>query len=178
MSRNKNVDRALERARKARARLAPATARVKPLAGKAGAATARRVRRTRSWAAPQVKRAGEVLQDDVAPKVSALMSSAAERIDPDQPRRGHESGGTATGRLKRATRAAATRFRGGMRRAPAESADGSDAAGTADTDAAGRAGTDAAGTAEAVTTPIIEARPVQPASDDSPGDGAGSQISG
>lgn len=116
MSRNESVDHALGRARRAKARLAPAAAKVKPLADKAGEATARRVRRTRRWAAPQVKRAGEVLQDNVAPKVSAalqnsvapkvsaMMSSAAERIDPDQPRRG-------SGRLTSAVKAAVARMR-------------------------------------------------------------------
>ncbi|HEX6934024.1 MAG TPA: hypothetical protein VF162_17915, partial [Streptosporangiaceae bacterium] len=40
----------------------------------------------RAWAAPQVERSGQVLQDTVAPKVSAVLSSAAKRIDPAQPR--------------------------------------------------------------------------------------------
>lgn len=162
MSRNESVDHALERARKARARLAPAAARVKPLAGKAGAATAGRVRRTRRWAAPQVKRAGEVLQDSVAPKVSAMMSSAAERIDPDQPRR--------SGRLIRAARAAAARLRGGAaRRAPAAPADGADGAGPADP-----AGTIAT-SAGTVATPTAQAPVTQPAAADSPDEQAGSQ---
>ncbi|MGB6454893.1 MAG: hypothetical protein WBH47_10440 [Streptosporangiaceae bacterium] len=44
--------------------------------------------RTRSWAAPQVERTGQVLQDSVAPKVSALLSAAAERLEPaKRPRR-------------------------------------------------------------------------------------------
>lgn len=116
MSRNESVDHALGRARQARARLAPAAAKVKPLADKAGAATARRVRKTRSWAAPQVKRAGEVL----APKVAAMMSSAAERIDPDQPRHG-------SSRFTSAARAAAARLlRGRTRRASAASKDDAD----------------------------------------------------
>jgi hypothetical protein len=58
------------------------TAQVRPMARTTGAAAARRVRRTRAWAAPQVERAGQVLQDDVAPKVSALLSSAARRVEP------------------------------------------------------------------------------------------------
>jgi len=46
------------------------------------------VHKTRAWAAPQVERAGQVLQDSVAPRVSALLSSAARRIEPArQPRR-------------------------------------------------------------------------------------------
>jgi hypothetical protein len=135
MSRNESVDHALGRVRRARARLAPTAAKVKPLAGKAGAATARRVRRTRAWAAPQVKRAGEVLQDSVAPKVSAMMSSAAERIDPEQPRRGRRSGSAGIARLKRAAsaaKAASARLRGGTRRTAEASA--GDAAETVATD--------------------------------------------
>src|SRR5690242_3948741 len=43
--------------------------------------------RTRAWAAPRVERTGQVLQDRVAPKVSALLSSAARRLEPEKPRR-------------------------------------------------------------------------------------------
>jgi hypothetical protein len=60
----------------------------KPLARSTGAAAARGARTTRAWAAPQVARAGQVLQDSVAPRISALLSSAARRIEPArQPRR-------------------------------------------------------------------------------------------
>ena len=63
-------------------------ARARPLARSTGAAAARRVHKTRAWAAPQVQRAGQVLQDSVAPRISALLSSAARRIEPArQPRR-------------------------------------------------------------------------------------------
>ena len=62
-------------------------ARARPLAKKTGAATARGVRQTRSWAAPQVERAGRVLQDSVAPRISALLSSAARRLEPARPQR-------------------------------------------------------------------------------------------
>ena len=46
----------------------------------------RGVRRTRAWAAPNVERTGHVLQDTVAPKVSAALSAAARRMAPDAPR--------------------------------------------------------------------------------------------
>jgi len=45
------------------------------------------VHRTRAWAAPTVERTGQVLQDGVAPKVSALLSSAAQRLEPAKPPR-------------------------------------------------------------------------------------------
>jgi hypothetical protein len=40
----------------------------------------------RAGAAPQVERAGHALQDSVAPKVSAILSSAAQRLEPAKPR--------------------------------------------------------------------------------------------
>ena len=57
-------------------------AQVRPLARSTGAAAGRGVRRTRAWAAPQVERAGQVLQDSLAPRVSAMLSSAARRLEP------------------------------------------------------------------------------------------------
>jgi hypothetical protein len=64
------------------------TAQVKPVAKSAGAATRRGIYRTRAWAAPRVERSGQLLEDTVAPKVSALLSEAAQRIEPVKPRRG------------------------------------------------------------------------------------------
>jgi hypothetical protein len=72
----------------ARDRVRHAAAQVKPLARSTGTAARRRVRRTRAWAAPQLERTGQVLQDTIAPKVSAVLSSAAQRLEPAQPRRG------------------------------------------------------------------------------------------
>lgn len=60
-------------------------AQVRPLARGTAEAAARRVHKTRVWAAPQVERAGRVLQDSVAPRVSDLLSSAARRIEPASP---------------------------------------------------------------------------------------------
>lgn len=73
-------------ARQAVAQLKPTAERAKPLAKSTSQAARRQIRRTRAWAAPQVERSGHVLQDTVAPKVSAMLSSAARRIDPAQPR--------------------------------------------------------------------------------------------
>ena len=63
-------------------------AQVKPLARSAGATTTRGVHKTCAWAAPQVEHAGQVVQDSVAPRVSALLSSAARRLEPARPRNG------------------------------------------------------------------------------------------
>src|SRR5258708_14920373 len=76
-----------DRARQAAAQVKPAAAQLKPLARSTGAAARRRVHKTRAWAAPQVERTGQVLQDSVAPKVSALLSSAAQRLEPATPPR-------------------------------------------------------------------------------------------
>lgn len=63
-------------------------AQAKPLARSAGATTTRGVHKTRAWAALQVEHAGQVVQDSVAPRVSALLSSAARRLEPARPRNG------------------------------------------------------------------------------------------
>jgi hypothetical protein len=55
---------------------------VKPIAQSTGDAARRTILRTRAWAAPQLERTGHALQDNVAPKMSAMLSSAAQRIDP------------------------------------------------------------------------------------------------
>ncbi len=75
-----------DRAGQAAAQVKPVAPRLKPLARSTGAAARRRAHKTRAWAAPQVEHAGQVLQDSVAPKVSALLS-AARRLEPAKPRR-------------------------------------------------------------------------------------------
>ena len=76
-----------DRARQAAAQVKPVAAQLKPLARSTGAAARRRVHKTRAWAAPQVEHAGQVLQDSVAPRVSALLSAAARRLEPAKPPR-------------------------------------------------------------------------------------------
>jgi len=86
MSRSKETSQARDRVRQAATQLKPVAAQVKPLASSTGATAKRGARRTRTWAAPQVERAGQVLEHSVAPKLSALLSSAARRLDPGKPR--------------------------------------------------------------------------------------------
>src|SRR6516225_5723016 len=74
------------RARELADRVKPAAAQVKPLARTTQDAALRRMYATRVWAAPRVERTGQVLQDNVAPKVADMLSSAAHRIEPEQPR--------------------------------------------------------------------------------------------
>jgi hypothetical protein len=80
------MTRTWRRARDA-ARLQPAADQVMPVARNAGAAAKRQADRTRSWAAPQVERAGQAMQDSIAPKVSSLLSAVARRLEPAAPRR-------------------------------------------------------------------------------------------
>lgn len=79
MNSNHRHDSTLARARQAAARL-------KPVARGASAVTSHGVRTTRAWAAPQLDRTGRLVQDRIAPKISSLLSSAAQRIDPGKPR--------------------------------------------------------------------------------------------
>jgi hypothetical protein len=74
------------RARELAARVRPAAAQVKPLARSTQDAALRGLYVTRVWAAPRVERSGQVLQDSVAPRLADMLSSAAQRIEPEQPR--------------------------------------------------------------------------------------------
>jgi len=87
MSPKNRTDTVRDGARQAAAQLRPAAERAKPIARSTGQVARRQLLRTRAWAAPRVEHSGQVLQDTVAPKVSAMMSEAARRLDPAQPRR-------------------------------------------------------------------------------------------
>jgi hypothetical protein len=78
---------AQDRAREVAAKVKPAAEQVRPLAKSTQEAARRGLLRTRTWAAPQIERSGQVLQENVAPKVADVLSSAARRIEPDKPRR-------------------------------------------------------------------------------------------
>jgi hypothetical protein len=85
-----------ELARQAAEAAKPMAAQVKPLASDARQAAGRGMYKARSWAAPQVERSGQVLQDTVAPKVAAALHSSAQRLDPGEPpHRGWRKGAAA-----------------------------------------------------------------------------------
>lgn len=84
----KKRTKAWDRTRKAADQIKPMAAQMKPLAEKTRQVARHQWFRTRAWAGPQVERTGKVLEDTVAPRVSAMLSSAAERIDPTKPKRG------------------------------------------------------------------------------------------
>lgn len=61
---------------------AQAGAQAGPLATSAKESAKTGVLTARAWAAPKLASSGQALESRVAPKVSAMMSSAAQRIDP------------------------------------------------------------------------------------------------
>ena len=72
--------------RKAQAWAAPQVERTGQVIQESVAPAARRgLRRARVWAAPQVDRTGQVIQDTVAPKVAAALHASAQRLDPGKP---------------------------------------------------------------------------------------------
>jgi hypothetical protein len=121
------------RARRAAARLQPAADQATPLARKAGAGAKRQADRTRSWAAPHVERAGQVVQDSIAPKVSSLLSATARRLEPAEPRRPRWPKLVGASAAAAAASAAAAAVRSHMKAAaaPATVADQAEAAETA-----------------------------------------------
>jgi len=76
-----------QRARQTAQDAKPVVAQVKPMASDAKAAASRGLYNARVWAAPQVDRTGQVLQDTVAPKVAAALHTSAQRLNPDKPKR-------------------------------------------------------------------------------------------
>jgi hypothetical protein len=117
---------ALHRARQA-------GAQVKPLATSTRAAAGHGLHRARAWAAPQVDRTAKAVQDKVAPQVSAMLSSAAQRIEPAKPqrRRWRKLAGISILTAAASALAALARSRAKPGRAPAAEADPEDVAPTA-----------------------------------------------
>jgi hypothetical protein len=62
-----------------------AAAQAAPLAATATLAARQGVHSMRAWAAPRLEQSGQALEKKVAPRMSAMLSSAARKIDP--PRR-------------------------------------------------------------------------------------------
>jgi hypothetical protein len=87
MSGSKRIGKAGAAAAAALDRVQRAAAQVKPYVGSARAAAGRGMHKARAVAAPRLERAGQAVEDSVAPKVSAVLSSAAQRLEPVKPRR-------------------------------------------------------------------------------------------
>ncbi len=60
-----------------------ASAKARPMAGSARKVAADRVVDARVWAAPKLEHAAHSVEDQLAPKVSALLTEAARRVDPN-----------------------------------------------------------------------------------------------
>lgn len=73
--------------RRATRTAARATAQLTPVVLGAGLAARRGMRSARAWAAPRVDHAGHALQDDLAPRLAAMMIATARRIEPPGARR-------------------------------------------------------------------------------------------
>jgi len=71
----------------ARRRARRAAAQARPLTASARTAARRGIHHARIWAAPRLERTGHSLEEQVAPKVAAMLSAAARRIEPVPPRR-------------------------------------------------------------------------------------------
>jgi hypothetical protein len=64
-----------------------AASQVSPYATTARANARRGMHTARSWAAPRLDRSGRALQERVAPKMSAMLRSAARRVEPPRAKR-------------------------------------------------------------------------------------------
>jgi hypothetical protein len=123
----------VQRARQAAEAAKPVAAQVKPLAEDARQAASRGVYRARSWAAPQVERTGQVLQDTVAPKVADALHTSAQKLDPGQPPpRGWRKGAAAISILLAAAATAVAALAARKRKAESAAANGEQTEAAAD----------------------------------------------
>jgi hypothetical protein len=115
----------VQRTRQAAEAAKPVAAQVKPLANDAREAASRGVYAARAWAAPQVERTGQVLQDTVAPKVADALHSSAQKLDPGEPpHRGWRKGAAAISILLAAAAAAVATLAARKRKAESAAANG------------------------------------------------------
>lgn len=115
----------VQRARQAAEAAKPVAAQVKPLANDAKEAASRGVIAARTWAAPQVERTGQVLQDTVAPKVADALHASAQKLDPGQPpHHGWRKGAAAISILLAAAAAAVAALAARKRKAESAAANG------------------------------------------------------
>ncbi|WP_018654273.1 hypothetical protein [Actinomadura flavalba] len=67
-----------------------AAERIGPAAQQTRVATADGILAAREWSAPRLERAAKYVESDLAPKVSAVLSDTAQRVEPPKPRRGRK----------------------------------------------------------------------------------------
>jgi hypothetical protein len=123
----------VQRARQAAEAAKPVAAQVKPLANDAKEAAGRGVIAARTWAAPQVERTGQVLQETVAPKVADALHASAQKLDPGQPpHRGWRKGAAIVSILLAAAATAVAALAARKRMAGSAAANGEQAGPAAD----------------------------------------------
>jgi len=64
-----------------------AAGQARPMAASARTAARKGIHHARIWAAPRLERTGHALEDQVAPRMAAMLSAAAQRIGPAPARR-------------------------------------------------------------------------------------------
>jgi len=123
----------VQRARQAAEAAKPVASQVRPLANDAKEAASRGVYAARSWAAPQVERTGQVLQDTVAPKVVDALHASAQKLDPGEPpHRGWRKGAAAISILLAAAATAVAALAARRRKAESAAANGEQTEAAAD----------------------------------------------
>jgi hypothetical protein len=103
----------------------------------ARAAARKGIHHARIWAAPRLERTGHTLEDQVAPKMAAMLSAAAQRIEPVPARRRRRWPVLAAGLVAAAGLSATAAYllkRRAAARAPAFSAPADDAGTTMPTE--------------------------------------------
>jgi len=71
-----------ERLDQVRTQTVKAVEKVGPLASQARDVASRRIEDARVWAAPRLERAAHMVEERIAPRVSAMLSDAAKAVDP------------------------------------------------------------------------------------------------
>lgn len=80
-------DQARQQASQARQQAMKAASRAAPYAANAKVSASRGLLSARSWAAPRLEQSAEALQERIAPRMSAMLTAAARRIEPPRSRR-------------------------------------------------------------------------------------------
>jgi hypothetical protein len=75
------------KATKARRQASEAASRVAPIAANAKVTARQGMQKARTWTAPRLDRTGQALEKSVAPRISAMLSAAARKVEPQRKRR-------------------------------------------------------------------------------------------
>lgn len=95
-----------------------AAAYVRPLAVRSSTAAKHGIHGARARLAPRIERTGQALEDTVAPRVSAYLSTAARHVAPDVPRRSRWGAATRLAAVAAAAAGAVTAVARKRRKSP------------------------------------------------------------